>query len=272
MVDSGTACLAWPQAPGQPPLVEGQQGLFPAAEFATGKPRTLKPLSRPLWTELKAALVARYLYYFIFITKHGTYIDAFAGRQSDSAHEGWAVEEVLKNQPDWLRRYFLFERSMERAVELEELPARFPGRAISITVGDCNVELPRVLGPGSLRKKEAAFCLLDQRTFECQWTTCQHVALIKDGDYKVEQFYFLAQGWLDRSLAASTTPDGEARVERWWGRPDWGGLRTLAGIDRARMMAGRFTSELGYAEATPWPIFEAERGGGRVMYYMIHAT
>lgn len=47
---------------------EGQEDLFPVAEFDTGKPVKFAPLSRPLWTERKAALVARYLHYFVFLT------------------------------------------------------------------------------------------------------------------------------------------------------------------------------------------------------------
>lgn len=37
------------------------------------------------------------------------------------------------------------------------------------------------------------------------------------------------------------------------------------------MISERFQKELGYKFVAPWPIFE-RKGGGRVMYYMIHAT
>ena len=251
--------------------IEGQEALFPTADLVAAPRRTFKPLTRPLWTESKAALVARYLYYFVLVTKHGTYIDAFAGRQSDRAKEGWAVERVLKNKPDWLRRYFLFERSRERAAELEGLKAAYPGRKIDVTCGDSNIDLPRVLPIGALREKEASFCLLDQRTFECHWTTCRHVAAIKPTGYKVEQFYFLAQGWLDRSLTAITTAQGAKDAEEWWGRPDWKTLRELHGTQRAELVAERFRSEFGYHEAYSWPIYE-RAGGTRIMYYMVHAT
>ena len=33
----------------------------------------------------------------------------------------------------------------------------------------------------------------------------------------------------------------------------------------------RFRDELGYVVATPWPIYERQHGG-RIMYFMIHAT
>ena len=41
----------------------------------------VRPLRHPIWTEYKARLIERYLYYFVMITKHGTYIDGFAGPQ-----------------------------------------------------------------------------------------------------------------------------------------------------------------------------------------------
>jgi hypothetical protein len=37
-------------------------------------------LPYPIWTENKARLIERYLFYFVLVTKHGTYIDAFAHR------------------------------------------------------------------------------------------------------------------------------------------------------------------------------------------------
>jgi three-Cys-motif partner protein len=257
--------------PRRRPEIEGQEALFPTADLVARQQRAFKPLSRPLWTESKASLVARYLYYFVLVTKHGTYIDAFAGRQSDRAMEGWAVEEVLKNKPDWLRTYFLFEKSQERAAELERLKSQYPDRKIEVTFGDSNIDLPRLLPIGALREKEASFCLLDQRTFECHWATCGHIAAIKPSGYKVEQFYFLAQGWLDRSLAAIRTAQGAADAEKWWGRADWLSLRTLPSAQRAELVAERFKGEFGYVEAYPWPIYE-RTGGGRIMYYMIHAT
>ncbi len=42
----------------------------------------LRALERPLWTHNKAKLIERYLYYFVLVTKHGTYIDGFSGPQS----------------------------------------------------------------------------------------------------------------------------------------------------------------------------------------------
>jgi hypothetical protein len=46
----------------------------------------------PIWTECKAKLIERYLFYFVQITHTGTYIDAFAGPQESDLHEMWAAK------------------------------------------------------------------------------------------------------------------------------------------------------------------------------------
>src|SRR5438445_10610852 len=43
----------------------------------------VKAPTLPLWTAAKARLISRYIYYFEMITHHGTYIDGFAGPQSE---------------------------------------------------------------------------------------------------------------------------------------------------------------------------------------------
>jgi len=67
----------------------------------------LRAVRHPVWTEQKAKLISRYLKLFTLVTKHGTYIDGFAGRQSDKANEGWAAELVLAQRP-WRIRHFYF--------------------------------------------------------------------------------------------------------------------------------------------------------------------
>ena len=39
-----------------------------------------KSLRFPLWTQNKARLIQAYLRLFVYITRHGTYIDGFAAR------------------------------------------------------------------------------------------------------------------------------------------------------------------------------------------------
>ena len=82
-------------------------------------------------------------------------------------------------------------------------------------------------------------------------------------------FYFLPSSWLDRALAAQ---QDTSVLEAWWGRPDWEQLLDLKGEARAEIFQERFVDELEYKYVYYWPIYERESGGGRVMYYMIHAT
>jgi hypothetical protein len=59
------------------------------------KRRKSAPAER-LWTGNKAMLIERYLYYFVLVTKHGTYIDGFAGPQDTDRPESWAARLVLE--------------------------------------------------------------------------------------------------------------------------------------------------------------------------------
>jgi three-Cys-motif partner protein len=109
----------------------GQLSLFdlPPNEGTT---LTFKPLRHPVWTENKARLISRYLYYFILITKHGTYIDGFAGPQQAELHESWAARLVLEIEPRWLRSFFLCDRDPQKFQALLELKDKQPKGPTSI--------------------------------------------------------------------------------------------------------------------------------------------
>ena len=109
---------------------------------------------------------------------------------------------------------------------------------------------------------------MDQRTFECQWATLEKLARYKPSGHKIEIFYFLANGWLERALAAQRDLDV---LVRWWGRNDWTELQAMSRDERRDVLVGRFKRELAYQSVKAWPIYERENGGA-VMYYMIHAT
>ena len=251
-----------------------QQGnLFANLPPPADKPITFKRSERPLWTENKAKLIERYLFYFVLITRHGAYIDGFAGPQRADAHNSWAAKLVLESEPKFLREFWLCELNPKRVAALEAmLKSQEPvtGRKISVVPGDFNQTVDMVLSQCGISDATASFCLLDQHTFECEWRTLQKLAKFKQGGYKIELLYFLASGWLDRALKGTTRNVG--RIERWWGRDDWRKLRGISTWSRALILAERFKKELGYAHAFPWPIYKRGRGQGRLMFHMVHAT
>src|SRR5262245_46304753 len=73
------------------------------------KERLLKRIQYPIWTERKAKLIERYMFLFLQITNHGTYIDGFTGPQDPDKPDTWAAKLVLELRPRWLRHFHLFE-------------------------------------------------------------------------------------------------------------------------------------------------------------------
>lgn len=254
--------------------------LFPEDELQNlGRvgPR-VKVIEWPIWTENKARLIQAYLRLFVMITHHGTYIDGFAGPQKANKPDMWAANLVLASEPRWFRHFYLYDIDPRQVELLEELKRAQPTvtsdgtpikRAITVGRGDFNKVVTGLLASKPIRDKEATFCLLDQRTFECDWATVEALAHYKPpAERKIELFYFLAIGWLRRALAAQRDL---SKLQRWWGRDDLEAMRSLNDIGLAEAFASRFREELGYTYAMPWPI-RKRHGGGRVMHYMIHAT
>src|SRR2546425_13228747 len=133
-------------------------------------------LRHPVWTENKAKLIERYLYYFVLVTKHGTYIDGFAGPQRPDEPEMWSAKLVLQSEPRWLRHFYLFDIEREKVAHLRTLVHAYPDRDIHLYQGDFNRSVSDLLHSGEMKQNEAIFCLLDQRTFECHWSTLQALA------------------------------------------------------------------------------------------------
>jgi three-Cys-motif partner protein len=249
-----------------------QELLFDDLPTKNGKPIEFKRVVCPVWTERKAKLIQQYLYYFVLITKHGTYIDGFAGPQSEDEDESWAAKLAIEFEPKRLRNFFLFDKNKKQydcLIKLKECQKDDCNRNIDVQCGDFNKLVHNFLKENPIREKEATFCLLDQRTFECNWSTVKTLAEHKKAGYKIELFYFLPIGWLDRSLSALS--DKKETLMRWWDREDWKCIESANAHKRSILFSERFKKELGYNYAHPWPIFE-KRGGGRIMYYMIHAT
>lgn len=253
-------------------MVEEQGNLFADLPPPSGRPLLFKTQSRPLWTENKAKLIERYLFYFVLVTKHGAYIDGFAGPQDPSNPDSWACKLVLESRPQFLREFWLCELNDNGYAALEKLVDETPcpkNRTVHTRHGDFNKEIHSILQECNITASTAAFCLLDQRTFECEWSTVRTLATFKEEGSKIELFYFLASGWLDRSLAGTTRNFDQ--LDRWWGNDGWKRLRGMSGQPRAQLVARRFVDELGYAYSYAWPIYD--RGSdGRIMYHMIHAT
>jgi three-Cys-motif partner protein len=251
--------------------MKGQLNLFSAMPPPAEKPIKFAPAHRPIWTENKAKLIERYLFYFVLITKHGAYIDGFAAPQDSTNPDAWSAKLVLESKPALLRQFWLCELDPERVKRLHELKAGQPvnkRRSITVVPGDFNANVAGLLKESKIDEATATFCLLDQRTFECEWQTLVTLSQHKK-THKIELFYFLGTGWLDRSIKASST--NEDKVRRWWGREDFRDLQGMNSHLRALLFCNRMKVELGYKHANPWPIYSKEKGG-RVMYHMIHAT
>ncbi len=238
-----------------------------------------KPLKHPLWTENKAKLIERYLLYFVFVTHHGTYIDGFAGPQEPEKPEMWAANLVLSTEPKWLRNFYLFDIDPEQVKRLETLKNEQPARdsknrkinrKIEIFEGDFNIRVKELLASGVIGQAEATFCLLDQRSTQCHWSTVEDLARYKtEGNNKIELFYFLAVGWLSRTIKATT--QDEEKLRKWWGRDDWSQFLGMRKQKQAEIFAKRVKTELSYKSVKAYPIFNKQEGSN-IMYYMIHAT
>lgn len=139
-------------------------GEDPSIEQIEAESRTLafSLLRHPIWTEHKARLIAEYLRYFVFITRHGTYIDGFAGPQEPDAESTWAAKLVLETEPRWLRNFFLCELD-QRKVELlkclvdRQSPRRKEkkehDRLIEVFGGDFNRSVHKVLSSGVITER-----------------------------------------------------------------------------------------------------------------------
>jgi three-Cys-motif partner protein len=214
----------------------------------------------------------RYLKLFVFITHHGTYIDGFAGPQEERMCDTWAAKLVVENEPKWMRHFHLCDQknsqvALLRQMKVSQPPCPYP-RNIEIYEGNFNQKVDQILNCGDITEKEATFCLLDQRTFECEWKTVEKIARFKTSGNKIELFYFLANSWQERAFAAQKNLDVPAA---WWGRADWEEVRDMSRDGRRDAFVDRFRRELGYKSVKPWPIYARETGGV-LMYYMIHAT
>ena len=247
--------------------------LFPIPERFLEPPEIrFEQSEHPVWTENKAKLIEQYLYLFVLLTKHGTYIDGFAGPQRPNSPEMWSAKLVLESKPQRLRNIFLFDKSKKKIrllCDLRKTQRSVPGRVVRIFHGDFNTKVLHLLERNQVSKTEATFCLLDQWTFQCDWNTVSQLAKFKgEGKPKIELFYFLAVRWLKRALKAV---QNETLLENWWGRTDWPMLKDLSPDQIKSELVNRFKNELNYKSVLAWPIYK-QCGSKLIVYFMIHAT
>ncbi len=136
--------------------------------------------------------------------------------------------------------------------------------------GDFNNTVKVILQSGRFTRKAAVFALLDQRNTECHWATVRALAA-KAGRTKIELLYFLGTSWLHRSLATSEKAETLAKIERWWGGEGWKSLLNLKQVEIVKVMADRFSGELGYRYVKAYPI-TLEEDGSKVAFHLIHAS
>jgi three-Cys-motif partner protein len=249
-------------------------------DFLSQKPGDNLDLKGNIWTHQKSTLISRYLHSFLAVTRNGIYLDAFAGPQDiENREETWAAKKVLEKESIFLRRACLFEMDQQKIPYLEELRKKYcqgwaryaSRRQVVVAQGDSNETVAEYLRRSPIKPKRAAFALLDQRTHECAWSLVKALATHKSGGNRIELFYFLAQGWMDRSMKSAKTPEKFAEIETWWGRPDWRSFLSLSSWERAEVMQQRFKDEFGYKFTKAFPMRD-QLEGGRVMFWLIHAS
>lgn len=252
----------------QPP--EGMDELFQDLPVMQPLRRYVRP-SVPVWTEHKANFIQRYLKLFIQITKHGTYIDGFAGPQRFDLEHAWSARLVLEIRPPFLRHFFLCEENAKSFNALKKCIDGLmvvKGRSIDLYRGDFNQKVGEILNSPYINDTQATFCLLDQRMFECHWETVKKLAE-KKSTTKIELFYFFGYGWVKRALKGVTR--NPQIVEQWWGRKDYSDLNDKKREEITELLVRRFQDELRYKHVSPYPIYKREQND-IVMYHMIHAT
>lgn len=137
-----------------------QENLFKDLPPPAEKPLLFKKQHRPLWTQNKAKLIERYLFYFVMITKHGTYIDGFAAPQDRKNPESWACKLVLESKPQYLREFWLCDIDEKGYADLDKLARsirRPKSHKVNTIQGDFNLKVHDVLANCKIGEKQLRF-------------------------------------------------------------------------------------------------------------------
>jgi hypothetical protein len=103
---------------------------------------------------------------FVYITKHGAYIDGFAGPQEPERPEMWTAKLVLELQPKRLGQFFLCELNRKSYRALDALIASLrsdPKRKISSYYMDFNKAVHEILASGNINARFNAIGPLSRR-------------------------------------------------------------------------------------------------------------
>lgn len=254
-----------------------QLPLFPDDDepprFESEQPRFQNPKTK-IWSGAKARMIELYLRYFLYVTHHGIYIDGFAGPQSRERLDQWTAKRVVELRPRWLRNFYLGEINARSMAVIEQMLASQPPRekgepkrTIETYHGDFNKAVDDVLESPHITSKQATFCLLDQRCFQCHWETVRKVAARKVDGNRIEILYFLPIRWLQRAMSAVRDT---SKLDRWFGDDGW---KAMLGKnnDYPRPVFIEKFRKLGYRYVHAWPIY-AGPNMPSTMYFMIHAT
>ena len=137
-------------------------------------------IEAPLWTIDKSRLIDEYIHHFLLVTKHGVYLDLFAGPQHVTDAENWSVRRVLERRTEGnpsIRHYAVCDIKRKQADRLRNLGRNHP--SFRVYEGDANERVHEMLEGAPITAKTACFCLIDQRSFHCHWTTVEAVAQYK---------------------------------------------------------------------------------------------
>lgn len=147
------------------------------ADFGPGGKASPTPMAQaprsPLWTADKAALVASYIHHFLFVTKRGVYFDLFAAPQA--SQEDWCVRQVLESrtkEAPAITYYATCDIDPHGVAALEQLAqsSKVPFRVYE---DDANEKIHQMLCDAPVSANMPCFCLIDQRTFQCKWSTVE---------------------------------------------------------------------------------------------------
>ena len=87
--------------------MSNEHNLFDLSLFTGNRiEKRFRATDTPIWTRNKAQFIARYVKTFTYVTKHGTYLDLFAGPQHEESSEvSWAAKLVMENEPARIRNF-----------------------------------------------------------------------------------------------------------------------------------------------------------------------